>query len=142
MSTQIAMQKLLLRDFETEARRRLDPAVFDYFAGGADDEVTVRENESAFARIGLVPRALRGLSGKPHLDVTLLGSRLSMPVLIAPTAFHRLAHPDCEHSCDSCHRRHHSGRSKRGAEGVPACHLVSTQHSARPRFHRSACASC
>ena len=96
MSTQIAMQKLLLRDFETEARRRLDPAVFDYFAGGADDEVTVRENESAFARIGLVPRALRGLSGKPHLDVTLLGSRLSMPVLIAPTAFHRLAHPDGE----------------------------------------------
>jgi 4-hydroxymandelate oxidase len=90
------MQTLLLRDFETEARRRLDPAVFDYFAGGADDEVTVRENESAFARIGLVPRALRGLNGKPDLDVILLGSRLSMPVLIAPTAFHRLAHPDGE----------------------------------------------
>jgi 4-hydroxymandelate oxidase len=96
VSLQIAMQTLLLRDFEIEARRRLDPAVFDYFAGGADDEVTVRENESAFARIGLVPRALRGLSEKPNLDVTLLGSRLSMPVLIAPTAFHRLAHPDGE----------------------------------------------
>src|SRR5262245_42807327 len=90
------MQTLLLRDFETEARRRLDPTVFDYFAGGADDEVTIRENESAFARIGLVPRVLRGLTGKPDLDGTLLGSRLSMPVLIAPTAFHRLAHPDGE----------------------------------------------
>jgi 4-hydroxymandelate oxidase len=90
------MQTLLLRDFETEARRCLDPAVSDYFAGGADDEVTVRENESAFARIGLVPRVLRGLNGKPNLDVTLLGSRLSLPVLIAPTAFHRLAHPDGE----------------------------------------------
>lgn len=90
------MQTLLLRDFETEARRHLDPTVFDYIAGGADDEVTVRENESAFARIGLVPRVLRGLSGKPNLEVTLLGSRLSMPVLIAPTAFHRLVHPDAE----------------------------------------------
>ena len=90
------MQTLLLRDFESEAHRRLAPAVADYFAGGADDEITVRENESAFARIGLVPRVLRGLSDQPNLEVTLLGSRLAMPVLIAPTAFHRLAHPDGE----------------------------------------------
>ena len=58
-----------------EARERLDPAVYDFFAGGADDEITLRANEAAFARIGLVPRVLRG-GGAPELDVELLGRRL------------------------------------------------------------------
>jgi 4-hydroxymandelate oxidase len=89
------MPILSLRDFEAEARKRLDPAVFDYFAGGADDEVTLRANETAFARIGLVPRVLSG-NGKPELNVNLLGCRTSIPVLIAPTAFHKLAHPEGE----------------------------------------------
>ena len=86
---------LSIRDLELEARKRLAPAIYDYFAGGADDEVTLRANESAFARIGLVPRVLRG-AGEPELGLDLLGCRTSMPVLIAPTAFHRLAHPDGE----------------------------------------------
>ena len=86
---------LTLREFEVEARRRLDPTIYDYFAGGADDEVTLRANESAFGRIGLVPRVLRG-AGEPELGLTLLGCRTSMPILIAPTAFHRLAHVDGE----------------------------------------------
>jgi 4-hydroxymandelate oxidase len=89
------MQALSLRELEAEARQRLDPAAYDYFAGGADDEVTLRANETAFARIGLVPRVLRG-SGQPELAVTLLGCRAAMPILVAPTAFHRLAHPDGE----------------------------------------------
>ena len=82
-------------ELEQQARERLDPAVYDFFAGGADDELTLRANEAAFARIGLVPRVLRG-GGRPRLEVELLGSRASMPVVIAPTAFHRLAHPDGE----------------------------------------------
>src|SRR5215471_440215 len=86
---------LSLRDFELEAQKRLDRAIYDYFAGGADDEVTLRANEAAFARIGLVPRVLRG-SGEPELGLTLLGCRASMPIVIAPTAFHRLAHPEGE----------------------------------------------
>src|SRR4051794_16882877 len=89
------MQALSLRDFETEARQHLDRAAYDYFAGGADDEITLRANETAFARIELLPRVLRG-SGPPELAVTLLGCRATMPVLVAPTAFHRLAHPDGE----------------------------------------------
>jgi 4-hydroxymandelate oxidase len=89
------MQALSLRELEQQARDRLDPAVYDFFAGGADDEVTLRANEAAFARIGLVPRVLSG-GGRPRLEVELLGSRASMPVVIAPTAFHRLAHPDGE----------------------------------------------
>ena len=89
------MQALSLREIEDEARRRLDPAVYDFFAGGAADEVTVRANEAAFARTGLVPRVLRGGRTR-ELAVTLLGRNAALPVLVAPTAFHRLAHPDGE----------------------------------------------
>jgi len=89
------MQPLSLRELESQARQRLDPAIYDFFAGGADDELTLRANEAAFYGIQLLPRVLRG-RGEPKLDVTLLGARASMPVLIAPTAFHRLAHPEGE----------------------------------------------
>jgi 4-hydroxymandelate oxidase len=89
------MPALSLRELEQEARRRLEPAVYDFFAGGAGDERTLRANESAFAAIGLVPRVLRG-AGRPALATSLLGCGASLPVLLAPTAFHRLAHPEGE----------------------------------------------
>lgn len=84
-----------MRDVEAAARDALDPVHYDYFAGGAQDEVTVLANQAAFRTITLVPRILRGL-GPPRLDVTVLGTYMAMPVLLAPTAFHRLAHPDAE----------------------------------------------
>ena len=86
---------LSLRSFEPLARQRLEPAVYDFFAGGADDEVTLRDNETAFARLTLRPRVLRGPAVR-DLSTTLLGSELTMPVYVAPTAYHRLAHPDGE----------------------------------------------
>src|SRR4029453_17413937 len=89
------MRSLSLRALEDEARERLTAPVYDFFAGGAEDEITLRANEAAFARIGLVPRVLRG-GGAPELGVSLFGQRLAVPVLVAPTAFHRLAHPDGE----------------------------------------------
>jgi 4-hydroxymandelate oxidase len=89
------MQVFSLRELELEAQRRLDPAVYDYFAGGADDEITVRSNETAFAHIGLLPRVLCG-AGPATLETTILGCHLSMPVLIGPTAFHKLADPEGE----------------------------------------------
>ena len=84
-----------VREFEQVARPLLDPVHYDYFAGGSQDERTVRENEAAFARIGLVPRILRG-AGEPQLGTELLGTYADWPVLLAPTAFHKLAHPDAE----------------------------------------------
>jgi 4-hydroxymandelate oxidase len=84
-----------VREFEPAARAVLDRTYYDYFAGGAQDEVTVRANEGAFSRVTLVPRVLRG-AGPPQLGVSLLGEEMSMPVLLAPTAFHRLAHPEAE----------------------------------------------
>jgi len=84
-----------VRDFESAARDRLDPVLYDYFASGAQDEVTVAANEAAFRRRALVPRILRGC-GPPRLETTVLGQAMSMPLLIAPTAFHRLACPEGE----------------------------------------------
>ncbi len=84
-----------LADLENMARERLDPVRYDYFAGGADDELTARANEAVFTRLRLLPRVLRG-SGHRTLAVTIAGTPASCPVLVAPTAFHRLAHPDGE----------------------------------------------
>ena len=98
------MSTLSLRTLEADARARLGPAVYDYFAGGADDEITLRSNETAFSRIGLVPRVLRGSLDRT-LEVELLGYRASMPILIAPTAFHRLAHPEGERATARAARR-------------------------------------
>ncbi|MDQ7904042.1 alpha-hydroxy acid oxidase [Phytohabitans sp. ZYX-F-186] len=90
-----ALALVNLRDAETAARQRLDPVYYDYFAGGAQDEVTVAANEAAYRRRSLLPRVLRGC-GPPRLETTLLGQATSMPVLMAPTAFHRLAWPEAE----------------------------------------------
>ncbi|WP_329073201.1 alpha-hydroxy acid oxidase [Amycolatopsis sp. NBC_01480] len=84
-----------IAEFEAAARERLEPAHYDFFAGAAGDELTLRANEAAFSRRSLVPRVLRG-NGKRDLAVEIAGSPLSMPVLVSPTAFHRLAHPDGE----------------------------------------------
>jgi 4-hydroxymandelate oxidase len=89
------MRSLSLRALEEEARGHLTPSVYDFFAGGAEDEITLRANEAAFMRIALIPRVLRG-TGAPDLGLSLLGRRLALPVLVAPTAFHRLAHPEGE----------------------------------------------
>jgi 4-hydroxymandelate oxidase len=85
----------MLTTLAKRARARLDPVHWDYFAGGAGDERTVRANEVAFGRLRLVPRVLRA-TGARDLRTTLLGTDLAAPVLVAPTAFHRLAHPDGE----------------------------------------------
>ena len=71
----------------------LGPVHRDFFEGGAGEERTLRANEETFARRRIVPRVLRG-ADKRDLRTTALDDEVSMPVLVAPTAFHRLAHPD------------------------------------------------
>ena len=80
---------------EDRARAVLPQPVFDYYAGGAGDEDTLAANASAWSAVRLRPRVLRDVS---HVDTstTVLGSRVAAPVLVAPTAFHRLAHPSGE----------------------------------------------
>ncbi len=82
-------------DFEAVARRRMKRAFYDYYAGGAEDEVTLAANRGAFADVFLRPRVLVDVS-RIDTATSVLGTAVSMPVLIAPTAFHRLAHSDGE----------------------------------------------
>jgi isopentenyl diphosphate isomerase/L-lactate dehydrogenase-like FMN-dependent dehydrogenase len=82
-------------DFEGIARERLEPGPYAYFAGGAGDEQTLRANTESFARWELRPRVLVDV-GEVSTAVDVLGSEIALPVLVAPTAFQRLAHPDGE----------------------------------------------
>jgi 4-hydroxymandelate oxidase len=82
-------------DFEAIAREKLSPAAYDYYAGGAHDEVTLRENRAAYDRLSLAYRVLVDVSRR-ELSTAVLGQPVAMPVLVAPTAFHRLADPEGE----------------------------------------------
>ena len=84
-----------LDELEPLAAARLDPLAYDYFASGAGDEVTLRRNREAFAELRLLPRVLVDV-GEIDLATTVLGTPSSMPLAVAPTAFHGLAHPDAE----------------------------------------------
>ncbi len=84
-----------LRELEPLARLRMDPAAWDYVAGGAWDESSLAANEAAWARYRLLPRVLVDVS-RVDPATTLLGRPISMPVAIAPMAAHGLAHPDAE----------------------------------------------
>lgn len=84
-----------LADHELQARQHLDDNAWAYFSGGAADEITLRANRSAWEALPLWPRVLRPLAGG-HTRVTLLGRTLAHPILLAPVAFQRLAHPDGE----------------------------------------------
>lgn len=82
-------------DFEAAAAEKLEPGVLGYFAGGAGDEVTLRENVAAWGRWRLRPRMLAGL-GEWGTRAEVLGGEVSMPVLVAPVAYQRLVHPEGE----------------------------------------------
>ncbi|MGP7997446.1 MAG: alpha-hydroxy-acid oxidizing protein [Streptosporangiaceae bacterium] len=83
---------------ERRARELLSPDVYDFYAGGAGREATLRANQKAWRRVQFLPRVLRDVSA---VDTSVvLGSPLDLtvrtPLAVAPTAFHRLAHPDAE----------------------------------------------
>jgi isopentenyl diphosphate isomerase/L-lactate dehydrogenase-like FMN-dependent dehydrogenase len=107
-------------DYERLAAERLEPGVHGYFAGGAGDERTLRDNVEAFARIRLRPRVLVDV-GAVTTATTVLGTEISMPLLVAPVAFQRLVDPDGEVAMARA----------TAAAGTIMC--VSTIASARPR---------
>ncbi|WP_280392415.1 alpha-hydroxy-acid oxidizing protein, partial [Nocardia brasiliensis] len=104
---------------EQRARELLEPAHYDFFAGGAGEEIALADNEQAFRRLALLPRVLRDTSGR-SIATTLLGDPSTMPVFVSPTAFHRLAHPEGERAAPPA--------------GAPARHLlIGPQAAARAR---------
>ncbi len=95
MSAHDEGDRVTVDDFEAQARARMPRMIFDYYAGGAGDEWTLAENRRAFQRWVLRPRVLADVSDV-DLTTTVLGREVAFPILIAPSAFQRLADPDGE----------------------------------------------
>jgi 4-hydroxymandelate oxidase len=108
------LDPLDLTALEAAARERLERGVYDYVAGGADDERSVADAQAAWSRLRLRPRVLRDVS-EVSMATTVLGSRLPVPLLVAPMAYHRMAHPDGE------------AASAAGAAAAGAGYILSTQ---------------
>jgi 4-hydroxymandelate oxidase len=81
---------LSIGDYARAAGSRLSRDALDYYEGGALDELTLRENTEGWTRVKLYYRVLAGV-GARDLSTTVLGQPVSMPILVAPTAFHKLA---------------------------------------------------
>jgi isopentenyl diphosphate isomerase/L-lactate dehydrogenase-like FMN-dependent dehydrogenase len=88
-------EALSVHDYERLAAERLEPGPLGYFAGGAGDERTLRENVEAWDRWALRPRMLVDVSATTTAT-TVAGTRVSMPLLVAPTALQRLLDPEGE----------------------------------------------
>lgn len=73
-----------IEDLRRSAKRRLPRAVFDFFDGGAEDEITLRDNASAYQRLKLVPRVLTDVSAI-DTSTLILGQRAELPIAISPT---------------------------------------------------------
>ncbi len=84
-----------LFEFEQRAASRLDKLAYDYFSSGANDEITLRENRAAYERLVIYPYMLRDVSAR-SLETCVLGQTISMPIMIAPMAFQKMANPEGE----------------------------------------------
>jgi 4-hydroxymandelate oxidase len=109
---------LTVDDFEAAAAAVLPRMAYDYYRSGADDERTLRRNRRAFRRWEIWYRVLVDVS-KRSLGTTLLGAGLSAPILIAPMAYHRMAHPEGELA------------TARAAAAMGALYVVSTLATTR-----------
>lgn len=89
------MKPLNLSEFEIIAKEKLSQMAYDYYRSGANDEITLKENCDAYKKIFLKYRVLVDVS-KRDLSTEVLGQKISMPVMIAPTAFHKMAHDEGE----------------------------------------------
>ena len=84
-----------LDDYEAAASQTLQKMAWDYYRSGSDDELTLRRNREAFSHYDLWPRVLVDVS-EIDLSTKLLGTEISLPVIVAPTAYHKMAHADGE----------------------------------------------
>jgi 4-hydroxymandelate oxidase len=92
---QLAARAVRLDDFEPAARALLPQGIYDYIAGGSEDEAALRGNREAFARYRFRFKILAS-ADRPDLSNEVLGQRFQMPVHLAPTAIQRMAHADGE----------------------------------------------
>jgi len=102
-----------LADFEESAKTRITHEAWEFFNGAVADEITMRWNKEAYQRMRLKPRILVDVS-KLDTHVTLFGESHPFPIILAPTAYHKLAHPEGEIA------------TARGAGAAGATLIVST----------------
>jgi len=91
----VSLDWINLADAEREGEAKLEQGPRDYFAGGAGDEVTLRENVEAWGHWRLRPRVLRNVR-EVSTAAEVLGKPVELPVLVAPVAYQRMAHPEAE----------------------------------------------
>ena len=89
------MSLINIRDYEEQALATLDRLTGDYYRSGSEDERTLQANRAAYDQVRLRPRALVDVSSC-DLHTSVLGTPVAMPILVAPTAYHCLAHPEGE----------------------------------------------
>ena len=89
------MEPVTVDDLEALARESLAPMAYDYFRSGADEEHTLRRNREAWDEHAIHFRILSGVAA-PDTTTRVLGTELATPILVAPTAYHALAHPEAE----------------------------------------------
>src|SRR5579863_4707759 len=89
------MKPINVNEYEVLAQQLVEPSAWDYFQGGSDDEITLRANRTAFERIRLRPRMLVDISNI-DMRTTVLGTLIDIPIMVAPSAYHELAHPEAE----------------------------------------------
>src|SRR5215467_6987304 len=94
-SAAVDAEPVCLSDYEALARERAPKMAFEYISGGAADEITLRWNRESYDRIRLRPRIFVDVS-KLDTRVKVFDQELPFPVLLAPTAYHRLIHPEGE----------------------------------------------
>lgn len=82
-----------INDFMPLAKAKLPKATFEYITSGSEDEVTLRDNVEAFRRMRILPPLLHGVQ-KTDLSTTVLGQKISMPIMLAPVAALRMFHPE------------------------------------------------
>ena len=95
MSANLSLQAINIADLRKMARRRLTPVVFDYLDGGADGEVTLRENCRVFDDVTFRPRQAVAI-GECNLKTSVLNFNLSFPAMLAPVGYSRMMHPQGE----------------------------------------------
>jgi 4-hydroxymandelate oxidase len=104
---------IIVPDYEPLARSLIEPGAWDYYAGGAGDEISLADARAAWDRIRLRPRVLVDVATR-DLSTVAFGHRLPHPVIVAPTAAHAMAHADAERA------------TSRGAAAAGALMTLST----------------
>ncbi|CAM8955970.1 unnamed protein product [Rhodiola kirilowii] len=91
----MASEPVNVNEFQELAKKLLPKMYYDFFAGGAEDEHTLKDNVTAFSRILIRPRVLVDVS-RIDMSTNIFGFKISSPIMVAPSALHQLAHPEGE----------------------------------------------